>query len=178
MVSVRSKLITEEWVVVYGWMGEDPERHGDIDDFPDVHDFLDKWVPSFTDSMGLFIDGEFVAVGMLTDECHVHVAADPKYPNKVALLKAIRDGLVPYAKKKYKCLYTEFFADDLKSERFVRFLGFAVLPIPLNKKYKQAAMITRNDSNVKHILASQANNSKRSSSGKYRSSEELFKQAH
>lgn len=178
MISLREKLITEEWAIIYKWMSLTPERHGHPEDFPDIHEFLDKWVPSFTDSVGLLIDGELVAAGILVDDCNVHVAANSEYENKVVLLRAIKKALVPYAKKKYRCLYTEFFSDDYESERFVKFLGFAILPIPLNKNYRQAAMITRNDTHVKHILAAQANNRKRPSGSKHRPSKSSVSQAH
>lgn len=168
MIQLRKTLITEEWAIAHEWMMENSAAFGaDEDDMPDVYEFMEDYVPTFTDSVGLLIDDELIAVGLLDDDCHVHLVLNPSYPNKISQIKAVKNVLMPYAKKRYKCLYTEFVSDDVVIEKWIKFLGFCVLPQPLNKRLKQAAMIIRNTKDGKPIQSKKTNYRKRSGSGEH-----------
>lgn len=142
-IKFRSQLITEEWAEVWKWLACSPEKYGSKEDFPDVYDWLDNYVPSFTDRLALEIDGELVAIGLLDEDAHLHCLINPVCAKPLLRARHIKKSMMPYFLKRYGYLYTELMTNNKASIKLAKFVGFEVLPATINMPYRRAAMIRK-----------------------------------
>lgn len=143
IIKLRSQLITEEWAEIHKWLAHSPGKYGDPSMFPDVFEWLDIYVPSFTDKVVLEINGDLVAVGLLDEEAHLHCLINPVCATPYLRAKHIKKSMLPYFTKRYKYLYTELLSNNEKSIKLAKYVGFEVLPATINMPHRRAAIIRK-----------------------------------
>lgn len=113
---------------MWTWLSANPGNYGEPEMFPTLTEWLEEYVPKFTDAIALIIGDELVAVGLLDEEAFIHCLVNPVCERPYLRAKLMRQVFRKHFVPRYKFLYTELTRSNQKAEKMVRFLGFAVLP--------------------------------------------------
>lgn len=136
----RNKLITEEWMMAWSWLGANPGNYGPPELFPTLDEWIENYVPKFTDSVALLINDEIVAIGLLDEEAFIHCLLNPDCQFPLSRARHLKKAFERYFIPRYKFLYTEMTSSNEKAEKLVKFLGFSVLPQSITHPRRKVAV--------------------------------------